>query len=66
MLRIIRLDHLLVGQSVGWTVCAYFWTQKLRDTSLHCREMDNTHTHNRFTAGLEYVRVHPGQQVPER
>jgi len=26
-----------------------------------------THTtHNRFTAGLEYVRVHPGQQVPER
>ena len=22
----------------------------------------NTHTHNRFTAGLEYVRVHPGQQ----
>jgi len=21
---------------------------------------------NRFTAGLEYVRVHPGQQVPER
>ena len=26
----------------------------------------STHTHNRFTAGLEYVRVHPGQQVPER
>jgi len=25
-----------------------------------------THTHNRFTAGLEYVRVHPGKQVPER
>ena len=25
-----------------------------------------THTHNRFTAGLEYVRVHPGQQVPKR
>jgi len=23
-------------------------------------------THNRFTAGLEYVRVHPAQQVPER
>jgi len=27
---------------------------------------DHTHTHNRFTAGLEYVWVHPGQQVPER
>ena len=27
----------------------------------------HTHTtHNRFTAGLEYVWVHPGQQVPER
>jgi len=26
----------------------------------------HTHTHNLFTAGLEYVRVHPGQQVPER
>jgi len=25
-----------------------------------------THTHNHFTAGLEYVRVLPGQQVPER
>jgi len=32
----------------------------LVNASLH------THTHNRFTAGLEYVRVHPGQQVPER
>jgi len=28
--------------------------------------LNYTHTHNRFTAGLEYVRVHPGQQVPER
>jgi len=26
----------------------------------------NTHTHNRFTALLEYVRDHPGGQVPER
>jgi len=26
----------------------------------------HTHTHNRFTDGLEYVRVHPVQQVPER
>jgi len=24
------------------------------------------HTHNRFTALLEYVRDHPGEQVPER
>jgi len=30
------------------------------------RHNTHTHTHNRFTAGLEYVRVHPGQQVPER
>jgi len=26
----------------------------------------NTHTHNRFTALLEYVRDYPGEQVPER
>ena len=26
----------------------------------------NTHTHNRFTALLELVRDHPGEQVPER
>jgi len=25
----------------------------------------HTHTHNRFTALLEYVRDHPGEQVPE-
>jgi len=25
-----------------------------------------THTHNRFTALLEYVRDHLGEQVPER
>jgi len=25
-----------------------------------------THTHNRFTALLEYVWDHPGEQVPER
>jgi len=31
------------------------------------KHSNTTHTtHNRFTAGLEYVRVHPGQQVPER
>jgi len=26
----------------------------------------HTHTLNRFTALLEYVRDHPGEQVPER
>ena len=31
-----------------------------------CRNFRQLYTHNRFTAGLEYVRVHPGQQVPER
>jgi len=36
-------------------VCVYFITLEI-----------HTHTHNRFTAGLEYVRVHPDQQVPER
>jgi len=31
---------------------------------VHC--CTHTHTRNRFTARLEYVRVHPGEQVPER
>jgi len=33
---------------------------------LLCLAGKNTHTHNRFTALLEYVRDHPGEQVPER
>jgi len=38
-----------------------------KDTADSFMQNINTHTtHNRFTAGLEYVRVHPGQQVPER
>jgi len=31
-----------------------------------CFEVQHTHTHNRFTALLEYVWDHPGEQVPER
>jgi len=32
-----------------------------------CSNCTHTHnTHNRFTALLEYVRDHPGEQVPER
>ena len=38
----------------------YVWSHNRALVTKH------THTHNRFTAGLEYVRVHPGQQVPER
>jgi len=30
------------------------------------KEETHTHTHNRFTALLESVRDHPGEQVPER
>jgi len=29
-------------------------------------EDTHTHTHNPFTALLEFVRDHPGEQVPER
>jgi len=28
--------------------------------------LSQSHTHNRFTALLEYVWDHPGEQVPER
>jgi len=29
-------------------------------------KLTHTHTHNRYTALLEFVRDHPGEQVPER
>jgi len=29
-------------------------------------ETTRTHTHNRFTALLEFVRDYPGEQVPKR
>jgi len=45
-----------LGQAPNMLACIPRW--------LGCNVL--THTHNRFTAGLEYVRVHPGQQVPER
>jgi len=38
------------------------WSTPLSATSNHWK----THTHNRFTALLEFVRDHPGEQVPER
>ena len=44
----------------------YFILDEKPDPSTERENPPPTHTHNRFTAGLEYVRVHPGQQVPER
>ena len=41
------------------------WSWKEYMEKLMNEENDTHTTHNRFTAGLEYVRVHPGQQVPE-
>jgi len=35
-------------------------------TTMLYNHYDNTHTHNRFTALLKYVRDNPGEQVPER
>jgi len=32
----------------------------------HIERVCTLYTHNRFTALLEYVRDHPGEQVPER
>jgi len=38
--------------------------KKERPYCTGCKIKD--HTHNHFTAVLEYVRDHPGEQVPER
>jgi len=42
-------------------VCQYCHTGKRCMPPNH-----HTHTHNRFTALLEFVRDHPGEQVPDR
>jgi len=43
------------------------WTVKLTvPVYVVLHKQLHTHTHNRFTAFLEYVRDHPGKQVPER
>jgi len=56
-----------------WMVVAYCqthilsrltWSEDGDNVSAFIRQ--HTHTHNRFTALLEYVRDHPGEQVPER
>jgi len=55
----IRLLSLLVGLPGCGIQCSVFHWQ-LVEFDLH------THTHNRFTALLEFVWDHPGEQVPER
>ena len=48
---------LLANVAVSWNlvVCVMYDVQKMLHTQ-----------HNRFTALLEFVRDHPGEQVPER
>ena len=49
----LTLNYLYILQAIG-----HIGSKKVPDT--------HTHTHNRFTALLEYVRDHPGEQLPER
>jgi len=42
----------------------YYKTQSRK--SFKTANMCTQHTHNRFTALLEFVRDYPGEQVPER
>ena len=49
--------------------CTVFELCKRTDTQTDAqtdRLITHTHTHNRFTALLEYVQDHPGEQVLER
>ena len=39
--------------------------QAQRQIERQSERLTNAHTHNRFTALLESVRDHPGEQVPE-
>ena len=50
--------------SISYRLDALRDTQTLLSPVTALKEQQTTN--NRFTAGLEYVQVHPGQQVPER
>jgi len=39
---------------------------KLQLQGVQIASITKNNTHNRFTALLEFVRDHPGEQVPER
>ena len=54
----IRKENEVALQWAEMTVVRWMCGIKLKDR--------HTHTHNRFTALLEYVRDHLGEQVPER
>jgi len=44
----------------------WWWNEAVAEAVREKKKKYGTHTHNRFTALLEYVRDHPGEQVPER
>ena len=48
------------------STCRHTYSTNRVEWTFFCSNMFDTHTHNRFTALLEYVRDHPGEQVPER
>jgi len=64
------LFGLPLGLAPSASYSIHFFTQSFssfRSTCpYHCNLFCCTHTHNRFTAVLEYVRDHLGEQVPER
>jgi len=58
-------------QMASWSSLYFYKTHNRYTQNVNCTNKPLTlflteRQHNRFTAGLEYVRVHPGQQVPER
>jgi len=63
----VYLDDIISLLPFSQRHCIILYADDILIISPSVNELQNTHnTHNRFTAGLEYVRVHPGQQVPER
>jgi len=54
------------SNDITWCAQAYTGEKFLNFCAGVFQVQKTTHTHNRFTALLEFVRDHPGEQVPER
>jgi len=69
MMYQLNIEQCNIGNvTVVVVVTRKLWWALLGDNRkfITCSMTYNTHTHNRVTAALEYVQVHPGQQVRER
>jgi len=64
--RYTIIEHKLVTFVKQWYIKQNSFLRSIAPFNAMPKLVGQPHTHNRFTALLEYVRDHPGEQVPER